>query len=411
MKDCHATAAIAVLGLGLATNMTPLAGRSEERPLIHVSLAYRAPGNGPSPNFSPKGTPVPLTPLAAGAPLPPGAARPAKAGTIRIGLDRQSWIPVLATADAGHPNDLCRIFLDRNRNGDFADDGAAIVTVPTQNEKTKAWWSSFNRIELSIPYSRSRNVEPYMVNVWIVRDGDAAAGVLRYSVASWRSGTVTVDGVAALVAAMDGDNDGVFTNGDYWSVLPASAPDAAKAVLSHPEARSTSRLMFLPTAARELVLEFRSFSPDGRSVDFAVVDRPTTKAADRAADDFLASERSRPRATTPFAWGHDFMAALAQSKSAGRRVLVDFEATWCGPCKSMDEWIWTDAEVAARLQAGYVGVKLDGDVEKTLARRFNVAGYPTIIALDSSGRETQRAVGYQSSSQMLAFLNAKRLRP
>jgi len=249
-----------------------------------------------------------------------------------------------------------------------------------------------------------------MVNVWIVREGDAAPDVLRYSVASWRSGTVTVNGVDALVAAMDGDNDGVFTNGDYWSVLAASAPDAAKAVLSHTEARPTSRLMFLPTAARELVLEFRSFSPDGRSIDFAVVDRPTTKAGDRAADDFLASERSRPRATTPFPWGHDFTAARAQSKSASRQLLIDFEATWCGPCKSMDEWVWTDAEVAARLQAGYVGVKLDGDVEKALAKRFNVAGYPTMIALDASGNEARRVVGYQSSSQMLAFLNAARLK-
>jgi hypothetical protein len=165
-------------------------------------------------------------------------------------------------------------------------------------------------IHVSLAYRAP--VEPYMVNVWIVREGDAAPAVLRYSVASWRSGTASVNGVDALVAAMDGDNDGVFRKGDYWSVLAASAPDAAKAVLSHTEARPTSRLMFLPTDARELVLEFRSFSPNGRSIDFAAVDRPTTTSGDRAGDDFLASERSRPRATPPFSWAHDFTAALAQ---------------------------------------------------------------------------------------------------
>jgi hypothetical protein len=50
-----------------------------------------------------------------------------------------------------------------------------------------------------------------------------------------------VDGIPALVAAMDGNNDAIFTAGDYWSVLQASAPDAAKSVLSHTEARETNR--------------------------------------------------------------------------------------------------------------------------------------------------------------------------
>ncbi len=143
-------------------------------------------------------------------------------------------------------------------------------------------------------------------------------------------------------------------------------------------------------------------------MDMAVVDRPVTKAEDRKADDGLAVERARPRAKTPFAWGHDLDAALAQAKTSGRRVFVDFETDWCGPCKSMDEWIYTDAEVAGVLSSGYVGVKLDGDIEKALVKRFTVAGYPTMIVLDGSGTELWRAVGYQSSKELLALLTAKR---
>ncbi len=210
---------------------------------------------------------------------------------------------------------------------------------------------------------------------------------------------------------MDADNNAVFDKNDMWSVLQASAPDAAKAVLSITEARRTGRLMFLQDGSREVVLEFRRFSPDGRSIDVAVVDRPVTKAADRKADDTLAEERSRPRTKAPFAWGHDLDAALAQARTAGRKVFVDFETTWCGPCKSMDEWIYTDAEVAARLNAGYMGVKLDGDIEKALVKRFKVAGYPTMIVLDGAGAESWRAVGYQSSKEMLALLNAKSQTP
>ncbi|MEI6245325.1 MAG: thioredoxin family protein, partial [Acidobacteriota bacterium] len=193
-----------------------------------------------------------------------------------------------------------------------------------------------------------------------------------------------------------------FTKDDMWSVIEASAPDAPKAVLSINEARGTNRMMFAKTGDKELVFEFRAFSPDGRSIDFAVVDKPVTKAADRKADDALAVERSRPRAGAPFTWGHTLAAALAKAKAEKKNVFIDFETDWCGPCKSMDEWIWTDAEVADQLRAGYIGVKLDGDIEKAMVKRFAVAGYPTMIALDASGKELWRLVGYQSSKEMLA---------
>ena len=74
----------------------------------------------------------------------------------------------------------------------------------------------------------------------------------------------------------------------------------------------------------------------------------------------------------------------------------------------MDEWIWTDAEVASQLNAGFIGVKLDGDVEKALVKRFAVKGYPTMLVLDASGTETNRGVGYLSSKDVLALLSAKR---
>ncbi|HKW00525.1 MAG TPA: thioredoxin family protein [Vicinamibacterales bacterium] len=375
--------------------------------VVHVALEYRAPGNGPAPNFSPYGTQVPLTAVAPKAALPSGSVRPAKTGTMKIGPANASWIPVLVTADADHPQDFCRLYVDRNRNGNFEDDGPAVIGALTQNDKTKAWWSSFNKVEVTIPYGAGKP-EPYLVNFWVVRDdGTPAPDVVRYSVGSWRFGTATVDGISALVAAMDADNDAVFGKNDKWSVLQASAPDAQRAVLSAAEARPTSRFMFLEEGGRSLVLEFRSFSPDGRSIDFAVVDKPMTKAADRAPDDMLAVERSRPRTKAPFAWSHRFDEALSAAKSSGKKVFVDFETTWCGPCKSMDDWIWTDTDVAALLNAGYVGVKLDGDIEKDLVKRFNVIGYPTMLVLDASGKELKKIVGYQSSAQMIAQLKAQ----
>jgi thiol-disulfide isomerase/thioredoxin len=380
----------------------PVAGQQER--MVHVDLAYQAPGNGPRPNFSPYGTQVRLSDLPEDAPLPEGASRPAKTGTVPVGPEQKSWIRILVTADSAHPRDLCRLYIDRNRNGDFTDDGPALTANPTLNGKTKAWWSSFNGAELSVSYTGGI-VEPYIVNFWAIREADEAPNLIRYSVGSWRSGTVKVDGVEALVAVMDADNNAVFDSRDKWSILAASGPDAPKRVLSYQEARPATRLMFLEQATgADLVLEFRSLSADGRSLSFAIVDRRISKAEDRAPDDTLAAERARPRASQPFPWIEgNFTRGMAEAKESRRKLIVDFWTSWCGPCKSLDEWIWTDAEVAALLKAGYVGVKLDGDLEKDLVSRFRVQGYPTVIVLDSSGKEIQR-LGYLSSQAMLEAL-------
>src|SRR4051812_16952205 len=140
-----------LLPLAILAGLTPIAAQSTT--IIKVALEYRAPADGkPSPNFSPKGTQVTLTDLAPSAKLPPGAVRPARSGTIEIGPGKASWMNVLATASNDHPSDLCQLFVDRNRNGNFADDGPALVATPSQNDKTKAWWTSIGSIEVSMPY-------------------------------------------------------------------------------------------------------------------------------------------------------------------------------------------------------------------------------------------------------------------
>jgi hypothetical protein len=64
---------------------------------------------------------------------------PARTGTLKVGPDETSWINILVTADSDHPQDLRRLYIDRNRNGDFGDDGPHFLANSSLNEKTKAW--------------------------------------------------------------------------------------------------------------------------------------------------------------------------------------------------------------------------------------------------------------------------------
>jgi thiol-disulfide isomerase/thioredoxin len=390
----------------LALAAMPLSSSRAQRQVVTATLDYHSPADSqPKPNFSPKGTQIPLTAVAGSATLPDGSVRPAKTGVIRVGPDGKAWIPILVTADSAHPLDLTRLYVDRNRNGDFTDDGAALAATPSLNAKTHAWWTSIGNVTLPVPYSGA--TESYLVNFWSVReDSGATPDIIRYSTGSWRSGKVDINGVPALVAMMD-DNDAVFDRNDMWSVMSASLPNSSKSVLSLDEARPTSRLMFLTGEFRDVPLRFLSVTPDGRTIQFEVLDLPLTKSSDRAPDDLVRDERPRPRTTTPVQWAHGargFNAALTEAKTSGRKILLDFEAVWCGPCHTMDQWIWNDAEVAGEINASYLGVKIDVDDEKALVSRFKTTGYPTMIILDSSGKEIWRVSDYQSSKQMLETL-------
>jgi thioredoxin 2 len=74
---------------------------------------------------------------------------------------------------------------------------------------------------------------------------------------------------------------------------------------------------------------------------------------------------------------------------SGLPVLVDFYATWCGPCKSL-------APVLERIAAAKAGsvlvAKLDTDRSPAISSRFGIQGVPTLI-LFRDGREVGRQVG------------------
>lgn len=407
---------VAVIGCLLGIGHADLAAQSN---VYTVPLTYKAPGEGPRPNFSPTGTKVALAEVPSGQVLPDGAVHPAGRGIIQVGPTRESWIPLLLTATVDDPGVFTHLYIDMNRNGDFSDDGPPAPAILHRNDETGNARIVFEGIELRVRFPEPERTEPFVVNFWYIHSATNPEpdSFIRYSGASWRSGSATVNGVPALVAAMDKNNDALYGPGDDWGVVEASMPEASKYVLwfhfgtGKGEMHPTDRLMFLQrgAGAADLVLEFRSFATDGSSVTFAVVDYPISRAEDRAADDIAAAERARPRTTTPYTWTKDLDGAMAEAKSSGKRVFLYFETDWCAPCKIMDEWIWTDSEVVAALESGYVGVKLDGEIEKEHVRRYDVKGYPNILIVDpASGTAIRSVKGYQSSQELLDFLHSTR---
>ena len=105
-------------------------------------------------------------------------------------------------------------------------------------------------------------------------------------------------------------------------------------------------------------------------------------------------------------WGTSLPAALQQAQTQSKPVIVDFFATWCGPCKMLEQ-TWADPQVSVVL-SGFVTVKIDADEQPALAQQYNVTGLPTVVFLGPDGQEKHRQVGYMAAPEMRKLLDKYR---
>lgn len=83
------------------------------------------------------------------------------------------------------------------------------------------------------------------------------------------------------------------------------------------------------------------------------------------------------------------------------RVLVDFFATWCGPCKMLAPVL---EDIDNKKEAGdLLIVKVDVDEAGEIAMKFGIQSIPTLILFEN-GKAINKALGYMPKPQLLNFL-------
>ena len=92
----------------------------------------------------------------------------------------------------------------------------------------------------------------------------------------------------------------------------------------------------------------------------------------------------------------NFQAAVLENKNT---VLLDFWASWCGPCKMLAPIVEEIAEEYSDITLGKINV----DEQMELAIQFGIVSIPTLVVMEG-GKAVQTAVGYRPKADILKLL-------
>ncbi len=101
--------------------------------------------------------------------------------------------------------------------------------------------------------------------------------------------------------------------------------------------------------------------------------------------------------------------SLIISKNNRRPVFIDFYADWCIPCKELDHSTFPDPRVV-KISKRFDNYKADltstlsPEVEK-IRTKYKIIGVPTLLFLDSEGKEVKRITGFIPPDELLKYLN------
>jgi protein disulfide-isomerase len=109
-------------------------------------------------------------------------------------------------------------------------------------------------------------------------------------------------------------------------------------------------------------------------------------------------------------WLTDFTKAQEKAKAENKKILLDFTGSdWCPPCIALHKNVLNTKEFAEFAKDNLVLVELDfprrtklpaqqKEANDKLLKKFEVDAFPTIIVLDTTGKELKRNRGYDGSS-------------
>lgn len=84
-----------------------------------------------------------------------------------------------------------------------------------------------------------------------------------------------------------------------------------------------------------------------------------------------------------------------------RKIVVDFWAEWCGPCKVLGPIF---EEISKDYNEDVIFAKVNVDKERDIAAKYNIMSIPTIIIFDN-GKEKEKLMGFRPKEALVEDIN------
>jgi thioredoxin 1 len=94
---------------------------------------------------------------------------------------------------------------------------------------------------------------------------------------------------------------------------------------------------------------------------------------------------------------------LEKAEKEDKLIFLDAYASWCGPCKAMQQNVFPTQKLGEFYNANFINVKIDMEKGEgpALSAKYGVRAYPSLFFIDSDGQVVKSALGYQNVNKLL----------
>ncbi|TYA84242.1 thioredoxin family protein [Seonamhaeicola marinus] len=98
-----------------------------------------------------------------------------------------------------------------------------------------------------------------------------------------------------------------------------------------------------------------------------------------------------------------FEKAIKAAKAQNKSIFIDFSTSWCGPCRQMDSFVFTDSVIGDFYNKNFICLKYDAEKGEgiTMANKYKVSVFPTLLFLSPEPDIKLKHIGYKGPQAFL----------